>query len=179
MVVGMRHRSLIPLLLLLLVGLVLPSCGGEADKELATFQGEGFTVDMPGTPKRSTETAPTASGPVTVVLYSSESRNKAYNVGYTELPAGLQIDLAAAIKGAATGVKGTATDEAETTHQGMPARDARITNASDGKGNKGTVFMRAISTKGRLYQLQYVQEGADVKAPPAEYPQFLASLKIA
>lgn len=176
----MRSRSLLPLLLLgVLVGLVLPSCsGGEADKDLVAFQGEGFTVSMPGSPKRSTQTAQSAAGPVSIVLYSSESKDKAYNIGYTELPNGMEADLPGAIKGAASAVQGTATDEIETTYQGSPARDARITNASDGKGNKATVFIRAIKAGSRLYQLQYVEEGADVKAAPSEYSQFLASLKI-
>lgn len=68
---------------------------------------------MPGSPKRSTETAQSAAGPLTLVLYTSESKNKAYTVGYTDLPGGIQADLSQVIKGVAGAVKGTATDEAD------------------------------------------------------------------
>jgi hypothetical protein len=166
------------LVLPLLTSIVLLSCSGEADKPLAQYQGDGFTVLMPGKPTKSEQTADNPNGKVTVVLYTSESRNKAYLVGHTDVPEGVQIDLAGAIQGAASAVKGTATDEVETTFQGFPARDARITNASDGKGNKGTAFFRVIDAKTRLYQLQYIQEGGDVKAAPPEYTEFLNSLKI-
>lgn len=174
----MRRPSLPLLGLIVLLGFVAPSCGGEAEKALAPFQGEGFSVSMPGKPERSTETATTPAGPITVILYTSESRNKAYNTSYIQLPAGVEGDLVGAIKGAASAVKGTAQDEVASTFQGFPARDARITNASDKKGNKATIFTRAILAKGRLYQLQYLEKGADVKAAPSAYPTFLASLKI-
>ncbi len=176
----MRRLSTAPLTgLLFLVGILLVSCSGEADKPLALFQGEGFTVLMPGKPERSEQSAPSASGELKVVAYTSESRDKAFLVGYTDLPSGVEIDLPGAIRGAACGVKGTATDEVATTHQGFPARDARITNADDGKGNKGTAFLRVINANNRLYQLQYIEAGGDVKSPSAKYPEFLASLKIA
>lgn len=165
--------------LLLVVGLLLASCSGEADKPLAAFQGEGFTILMPGKPTRSEQSADSAGGPVKVVLYTSESRDKAYLVGYTDVPADVEIDLPGAIKGAASGVKGTAQDEVETTFQGFPARDARITDADDGNGNKGTAFLRVINANNRLYQLQYIEAGGNVKTPSANYPEFLGSLKIA
>ena len=175
----MRRLSVLPLLAVVLLAVsVLPSCGGEADKALAPFDAEGFSVSMPGKPKRSTETANTPAGPITVILYSTESRNKAYVASYIDLPPGVEGDLAGAISGAAGAVQGTATDEVPTTYQSFPARDARITNAADDKGNKATVFTRAILAKGRLYQLQYVEEGADVKTPPKVYNEFLSSLKI-
>ena len=147
-------------------------------RALAPFQGDGFTVLMPGTPKRSEQTAQSAAGTVTVVLYTSDNRDSAYLVGYTDLPAGATIDLPGAIEGAAAGVKGTVNEERDTTHQGFPARDARITNADGGNGIKGTAFLRVIDADDRLYQLQYIEAGADVKTPSADYPEFLASLKI-
>lgn len=164
--------------LLFVLGLLLLSCSGEADKPLAAFQGEGFTVMMPGKPERSEQSAESAAGQVKVILYTSESRDKAYLVGYTDLPAGATIDLPGAIKGAAGGVKGTVNDEKETTHQGFPAREARITNADDGDGNKGTAFLRVINANNRLYQMQYIEAGADVKTPSENYPEFVNSLKI-
>ena len=175
----MRRLSVLPLLAVVLLAVsVLPSCGGEADKALAPFDAEGFSVSMPGKPQRSTETANTPAGPITVILYSSEGRNKAYVASYIDLPPGVEGDLAGAISGAAGAVQGTATDEVPTTYQSFPARDARITNADDGDGNKGTAFLRVINANNRLYQLQYIQAGGDVKTPDSKYPEFLSSLKI-
>ncbi len=175
----MRRPLLLPLLLTLLVGLVLPACsGGEAEKAMAPFQGDGFSVRMPGKPERSSQTVPSAAGTLTLVLYTSESQKKAYSVGYTDLPSGIEVDLSQVTKGAAAAVKGTATEEADSTYQGLPARDSRITNASDAKGNKATVFLRVIKADRRLYQLQYLEKGEDVKAPPAVYGEFLSSFKI-
>jgi len=150
---------------------------GEADKALATLDAEGFSVRMPGHPERSTKTIPTAGGTIPLVLYLSESSDKAYTVSYLDLPPGVKGDLKAAVAGAAAAVRGTARDEVETAHQGFPARDARIANASDRKGNKATVFTRVILAKGRVYQLQYVEAG-DAERAPAAYSEFLGSLKI-
>lgn len=116
----------------------------------------------------------TPAGPVTVVLYLSDAKSSAYIVSYFDLPNG-QGDLPGAIAGAAQNVGGTVREEKETTYKGFPARDARITGA---EGGSATVFTRVILAKGRLYQLQYVQEGGEVAAPPAVYRQFLDSLRI-
>jgi len=172
------RRTLLFVLALLVVGFALPACGGEADKALTPFQGEGFTISMPGKPERSSQTTPTAAGELTIVLYTSQSSDEAYTVGYTDIPGGAEADLADVIQGSASSVKGTASDEVDSTYQGFRARDARISNASDDKGNKATVFLRALLAGDRLYQLQYLQKGADVKTAPAEYAEFLASLKI-
>jgi hypothetical protein len=161
--------------LTVLVALALVACGGEATKDLAPLRGDGFTVSMPGKPQRSEQTVPTAKGNVKAVSYTSDSSEKAFSIGYTELPKGVTGDLHGAIAGGAANVGGTVKDERATTHQGFKARDARITNAAD---DKGTLFVRAILAKGRLYVLQYIGEGKDLKAAPATYTEIVDSLKI-
>ncbi len=150
-----------------------PSAGSSA-LTLVPFDGDGFSASMPTAPQRATQDVSTPAGPVTVVLYLSEAGTSAYIVSYAELPSG-QGDLPSAIAGAAQNVGGTVRAEKETTYAGFPAREARITGA---QGGRATVFTRAIIAKGRLYQLQYAEEGGDVAAPPAVYGQFLASLTI-
>jgi hypothetical protein len=172
----MRSLSKLPLAgLTLLVAFVLVSCGGEASKDLAPLDGDGFTVSMPGTPERSEQSVKTAKGTVKAVSYTSDSKDKAFSIGYTELPKGVTGDLHGAIAGGASNVGGTARDEVDTTYQGFKARDARITGAAD---NKGTLFVRAILVKNRLYVLQFIGNGANLKKPSAAYSQIINSLKI-
>jgi hypothetical protein len=151
----------------------------EADKPLAPLVGDGFSVSMPGKPKQSTRTTFTQVGSIEIIVYLSDGRHKAYALAYNTIPLGGELDVATAIAGAAKGVKGVAQDEVDTTHQGFPARDARITHATDDKsGIKGTIFLRMIVAKGRVYQLLHIAEGPDVKVPHPTYAEFLASFKI-
>jgi hypothetical protein len=158
-----------------LAALVVAACGGAGTKELATLEGDGFTVSMPGTPKRSVQSVPTPRGTVKAISYTSDSHDKAFSIGYTELPKGVKGDLRGAIAGGASNVGGTARDEVDTTYQGFKARDARITGAAD---NKGTLFVRAILVRNRLYVLQFIGNGANLKKPSDAYSQIVNSLKI-
>jgi hypothetical protein len=157
-------------------GSLIAGCGGEATKSLKTFNGPGYSVLMPGKPDRSVNTVKTAAGPV--VAYVSDSADKAFAIASTTLPAGLKGDLDGAVQGAATNIRGTVRDKTKTTHQGFPARDARVTGAKDKDGNAGTVFARFILARNRLYQLQFVTQGSDVKSPGDDYDKFIGSLKI-
>jgi hypothetical protein len=149
--------------------------GGAGTNKLATLRGDGFSVSMPGKPKRSEQAVPTPRGTVKAISYTSDSRDRAFSIGYTELPKGAEGDLHGAITGGAINVGGIARDEVDTTYQGFKARDARITGAAD---NKGTLFLRAILVKNRLYVLQFIGDGANLKKPSAAYSQIINSLKI-
>lgn len=162
-----------------LSAIALVACGEKAsEKKADTLVGEGFTVAMPGTPKRTTQTVQTAAGPVLLTAYVTEGGDEGFSMSVAKIPSTVKGDLDGAVAGAAANVKGTAKDTKTTTYQGYPARDTRITNAQDEDGNKGTVFARVILAKGKLFQLQFVQEGGDVADPPASYTTFLSSLKI-
>ena len=174
---------------LLLVGLAtllspaLVACGDDKEKNAAsakpaaTLKGDGFSVEMPGKPERRVLTAPTAAGPLPITSYLTEDGEEGFSMSVLKLPKGARFDLDGAVEGAAANVKGTVEDNSKTRYQGFPARDARIANAADNNGNKGTVFARMILAKGRLFQLQFVKKG-DVTSPPAAYRSFVASLKI-
>ena len=172
-------QRLLPFAVAALSATALVACGEKAsEKEADTLVGEGFTVAMPGDPKRTTQTVQTAAGPVLLTAYVSEGGNEGFSMSVAKIPSTAKGDLDGAVQGAAANVKGTPKDTMKTTYQGFPARDTRIVNAQDENGNKGTVFARVILAKGRLLQLQFVQEGGDAKTPPASYGAFLASLKI-
>lgn len=171
---GSSHRLLAPGLGAL-AALVVAACGGDGAKAMATLEGDGFLVSMPGKPKRSEQALPTPRGTVKSISYTSDSRDTAFSIGYTELPKGVEGDLHGAIAGGASTVGGTARDEVVTTYQGFRARDARITGAVD---DKGTLFIRAILVKNRLYVLQFIGSGANLKKPSAAYSQIINSLRI-
>ncbi|MEA2194057.1 MAG: hypothetical protein QOG42_491 [Solirubrobacteraceae bacterium] len=177
------HRLLLVALAALL-GVALVACGDDkkkdaaSEKPAATLRGEGFSVKMPGSPKRQVITAQTAAGPVPITAYITQGGEEGFSMSVLTVPKGVKGDLDGAVQGAAASVKGTLKDTAKTRYQGYPARDARIANAADQNGNKGTVFARVILAKGRVFQLQFVTGGADVASPPAAYTSFVSSLKI-
>ncbi|MDP2711486.1 MAG: hypothetical protein Q8O56_09730 [Solirubrobacteraceae bacterium] len=177
-------RILLLLVVLSLTGTMLVACGSEQDEEpaepsVATLEGEGFTVAMPGTPKREVITAQTSAGPVPITAYIAERGSDGFSLSVLTVPKGVKSDLDEAVKGAAASVKGTLQNTRQATYQGFPARDARITNARDPNGNAGTVFARVIAAKGRIFQLQFVVGEANVRTPPTAYTEFISSLKIA
>ena len=177
-----------------LLGAVLLACGGDGgdggdgdgggegrsaeSKPVATLRGDGFSVRMPGLPLRETVTAQTQAGPVPITAYITEGGDQGFSLSVLKVPEGIEGDLEGAVQGAASSVEGTVQENRQTRYQGFPARDARITSASDSNGNKGTVFARVILADGRVFQLQFVTDGADVKTPPAAYTRFVSSLKI-
>ena len=161
-------------------GSALVACGEEqaSQRPVATLQGDGFTIAMPGTPKPETITAQTAAGPVRITAYITEGGSEGFSMSVLKVPKGVTGDLDGAVEGAASSVDGTLKDVSSRRFQGFPARDARITGAEDSNGNQGTVFARVILANGRVFQLQFVTSGADVKAPPAQYTTFVSSLTI-
>lgn len=162
------------------VGATLGACAEQeaSEKPVATLRGEGFTVAMPGSPRREVITAQTAGGPVPITAYITEGGEEGFSMSVLTVPDGVKGDLVGAVRGAATSVGGTLKDSRKVTFQGYPARDARITGAEDANGNQGTVFARIVLAKGRVFQLQFVTGGADVTSPPKQYTAFVSSLKI-
>lgn len=178
----MRDLRTLLLVLLSLTGAALVACGSEQDEPaeptVATLEGEGFTIAMPGTPRREVITAQTSAGPAPITAYLSERGQDEFLLSVLQIPKGVKSDLEAAVKGAAASVRGTLQSTTAATYQGFPARDARITNARDASGNTGTVFARVIAANGRIFQLRFVMGEANVRTPPTAYTAFVSSLKI-
>jgi len=177
------NRLLLLVALATVLGTALVACGEDkknaaSAKPAATLKGDGFSVEMPGSPKRQVLTAPTSAGPLPITAYITEGGEEGFGISVLKVPKGAQFNLDGAVRGAAANVNGTLKDSSKTSYEGYPARDARITNAADKNGNKGTVFARVILTESKVLQLQFVTDGADVRSPPAAYARFVSSLKI-
>ena len=148
-----------------------------AGKPLRTFTTAGFSVSLPYTPKPDSRSATTALGPVTFTSWACVGGKDFFLLGTSHLPPKATFDLRSAANGAASEVGGTATDLSETTYQGHPAVDFRVPGAVK-NAKKATLFERIVDAGTVVYYLQYLEAGADVVAPPASYPNFLASLHI-
>lgn len=170
-------KSLLLLFLALLSASALAACGGKAsERRVAVLNGQGFSVSMPGNPTRKVGTVQTQVGPQQLTVYVSQFGSQAFAIGGGRLPAGAGFNLDGAVQGEVTKVQGILQSVVTTSYQGFPARDARIT--ADSNGTPITIFERTILAHGAYFNLQFLQQGADVKAPPASYTTFLASLKI-
>lgn len=172
-------KRLLPLVLAMLVASAISACGGSgklSEQKATTLNGEGFSVNMPGKPTRRVSTVQTPAGPLQLTLFLSKGASEAFSIGGGRFPARASLNLDGAVRGEAAGVHGTVRNVLSTTYQRFPARDARITAESN--GTPITIFERTILANGEYLNLQFLQQGFDVKSPPASYATFLASLKI-
>jgi Rieske Fe-S protein len=137
------------------------------------YDGDRFTVLMPGKPVKSSQRATSAAGPVKITILLVQKDSSAFNVAYTDFPTGAQVDVTDAARGSAGGMKGQLTDVKHVTYRGRPAVDFRIIN---GLGGTVTGFARDVVVVNRVYQLFVIVLGSDVKTPPVEYPLMRDSL---
>jgi len=95
-----------PLLVALttLLGTALIACGDDTKKDAAgakpaaTLAGDGFSVEMPGKPKRQVLTASTAAGPLPVTAYITEGGDEGYSMSVLKVPKAGRFDLDGAIR---------------------------------------------------------------------------------
>lgn len=169
----------------LLLGALVSGCGSdksgspETDKsqDLVPLTGDGFSMKLPSETTKTVRTVPTAAGKVKVVLYSTgDDPDGTYLVALTAYPAGTVVDLDKAVAGAAKNVDGVVRANDPAKYRGHDARDARFTATSS--GTEITVFVRVVDLGGKLFQLQYAKQGADVKTPPAEFDLVASSVRF-
>ena len=117
--------------------------------------GEGFSVEMPGFPRATTQTKDTAAGPTTIHWFRYDTSTEAYRVEYNEFMTAFNPKKV--LEGARDGVEmvGKILYETDVTLNGHPGK--MITGTSDGK-----TFLAAIYVVGpRLYQAIYVGSPAE------------------
>jgi hypothetical protein len=146
--------------------------GTTAGNGLVPYQGDHFTVSMPGTPVKATQQISTTAGTAALVSLTVTKRGNTFFVAYADFPPGTPFDLDGAARGAARNVNGQLADVKRTRYRGSAAIDFRIIKAGGG----GTGFQRVFVADGRLYELLAIVPGSDVKTPPAEYPLMRDSL---
>jgi hypothetical protein len=174
----------IALVAVLLLGAVGTGCGSsdtaaESDPTagFVALTGDGFTLKLPSKTTRTVRSVPTATGTVKAVLYSTgDDPDGTYLVALTAYPTGTVVDLDKAVAGAAKNVDGVVRENDTAKYRGHDTRNGRFTATSN--GTEITVFVRMIDLGGKLFQLQYAEKGADVKAAPADYDAVAASVRF-
>ena len=157
---------------------------GEADKPLAVLQGDGFSVRMPGEPKREQTQIPIPIvgpakdliAPTAATSYTSASDDEAFVVSVVDGPMTAAADLDDGLTAIAQTVGGRLRDRTVTRHRGHRAVDARIVATTDGEPT--TIFVRAVHAGDRVFLLQAIVAGEDIDTPPAQYAPLVASLHI-
>jgi hypothetical protein len=155
-------------------GLPTTAAALPAGSGLVIFRRPGYSVGiLPGKPERFASSFRGPEGSLKLVLYLARHGDAATEVGAVAT----KLDDAATrstVTGAARSAGGTVADEAKSTYEGLPARDARIAGIA---GNKATFFLRVIGAAHAGYVLGYIIKGSHT-TPPAQYRAFLASLRI-
>jgi hypothetical protein len=89
---GLGVSAVVGLIVSALLGAFAGSGQKASDERPTPISGAGFSVNMPGTPKRSITTAQTAAGSVQTTSYISDGAD-AFAISITRIPAGSRVDL--------------------------------------------------------------------------------------
>lgn len=160
---------------------VLPTLFPDKPQEFISQSGEFSVI----TPKRLQENIQTEDTPdggqVDIHLFSAETHNAAYMIGYSNYPeqafVGIdpQLVLANSRDGAVSSVGGTLVSDSETSLQGHPGRELRIEGAVE-QGQELVVHSRMFLVRNRLYQVMVIVPST--QALTADMEGFLGSFKL-
>lgn len=177
---GKFTSGLLLVLLSSVAVLGLAGCGGRSDTERAVpFESpEGrFKVDLPRTPERQEETESSAGQSLKTTLFSVQSKDEAYSVAFSDLPAQLsQVDpstvLDGVTEGSASRVPGTVRSKTSSSFLGSPAVDYVIDG--EDRSKEVVVEARAILVGRRLYILQAAGRNTDTPF----YQRMISSFRL-
>jgi hypothetical protein len=154
------------------------ACGALATKWETVSEG-GMTVEMPGTPKKQTQTVQSPAGPVTVNILGVERSSEAFMVAYNEFPAQIANALTdpktlldSGRDGAIRNVNGKLTSERNVQIGSYPGREI----VGEVPDKKASFTARIYWAKPRLYQIIYISPQG--KTITDDGKKFLDSLKI-
>jgi hypothetical protein len=144
-----------------------------------TVDGEGFTVQMPGSPSHDTQTTQSAVGPIPIHLYTLSQGYEGYMAGYSQYPETLfnlsqpEDVFNGAQNGVINNIKGEVVSQRSITMNGNPGREVIGTSSSANLG----FTMRLYIVKPKMFMLFYTQYGAD-KPVTADGKKFLDSFQL-
>jgi hypothetical protein len=142
------------------------------------FNGDKFTVNMPGTPVKNDTTVPSAIGPIPVHIYALDNGGDAYFVGYSEYPSDAFASrdpeklLDGARDGAVNNIQGEVTEEHPISLSGYTGRE--VTGKSTSQNISFTY--RFFLANPRLYMAFYYKYGDQPLT--ADGRKFLDSFQI-
>jgi hypothetical protein len=180
-------------LLVAFLPVTLTACGGDDDSSAALssdsasatpgawpppgraapldypVRGQDFTVWMPGKP-----TLQPWRSDGELLLFKDGSST--YYAGQFPRGSSDRLDVKGVVQATARAVKGRIVSQQSVTVLGQPGREARFVYTK--KGKTFTSFFRLISTPQRVFVLQFMTPGENVKVPPAEYRSFVDSFRL-
>jgi hypothetical protein len=154
-----------------LVGWLMLAAGCAAPWEHYSSPEGGFTVDMPGPPKKETHDQKTPQGVITFNAVVANRPHASYMAAWADVPPKLPIDLDAFLKSLVKNYQGTVQEKREVELAGRPGMEFVL------KTNKpqGQVAGRVYHLKDRLYELLVVGHEA---GRPAEAEKFFETFKL-
>jgi hypothetical protein len=171
---------------LALIVLLFCACSMLQTKWETVSEG-GFTAEMPGTPKRQTQSVDTAGGgKIDVTMLMVQNGDEGYIVGYNEVPQAIaQVAdqntaqfLNSARDGAVQNVHGTVTSERDITIDGHPGKEFTGNGTSpDDPKQEASFTARVYWVNPKLYQVLYVRPKT-ASAPSENGQKFLDSFKL-
>ncbi len=178
----MKRNIVVGVLLLALAALLLAGCGGGGEAEWIEFKSEagGFSIMAPGTPTEETQSQETELGNIDIHMFTYETTDVAYMVGYNLLPAAL-IELSAsdamldgACDGQVSSTGGTEVSRKEIALDAYPGRELEI-RVDDASGVK-TLHTYIYLVEDKLYQILVV--GGENQSRAEDTLKFLDSFKL-
>lgn len=174
----MKNKLLLPMFLFVLAVL---GCSSLSETKWETVSEGGITVEMPGKPTKTTQTAQTAAGPINVNMLMVDKGSEAYMAAYNEFPAAAasnvidpKLLLDSGRDGALRNVNGKLTSERPLTLGSVPGRE--LVGEGNSQGKDVAFIARIYWASPRLIQVIYMREKSKAESPDGK--KFLDSLKI-
>jgi hypothetical protein len=154
------------------VVLLVAGCGGVHWQEYTSADG-GFSVVMPGTPKKESHTVETPQGPITFNATVVELPHGAFVASWADLPPKIPMDLDKSVRQIAARYKGEVKEVRDDQFEGSPGKAFVLKTERPSGGAEGRIYQ----VKNRLYLLLAV--GSDVKGKGSrETERFFSTFKL-
>lgn len=179
----MRSRNLFSLAI---VVLIFCACSSLTQTKWETVNEGGFTAQMPGTPKRQTQSVNAGGTNIDITMLTVEGSNEAFIVGYNDIPSAMAaaVDsntdtfLNNAREGAVGNVHGHVTNEHAITLDGHPGKEFTGDGTSPEDPKQEVTFTaRVYWVNPHLYQVLYLRPKTTA-APSENGQKFLDSFKL-
>lgn len=162
-----------------LVALVLAGCTPERDWRAFEWPQGGFSVLLPGKPRKEARTVKIDGTPVPLEMLSLQTKGAAYGIGYADFPPGATAEaqvrrLAAARDQLVGNIAGELKSDKEINVGGHPGREFRAEGTV--AGEPFVTSARVVAVGDRLYEVAVVARAEQVAA--ADPDLFLGSFKL-
>jgi hypothetical protein len=159
-------------LMVLAVALFLSGCQRKLEwKEFTSTEGN-FTVLMPGTPKTETRNAPSAAGVLAANICAAETKDGAFFVMYSNIPAHAPFDADVGLQAVASSYQGKVLNKCDATLGNIKCKACEIETQKP----KGYASLRVFVRDNKLYTLQVL--GADMRESSPDVQKFFESFKM-